>query len=436
MKDGKDTNLGSLEDMLGSIPHDKELSDQEFNFQALDTLFKTVEEVKEKKDDIQFSNMTLSQKDVRHVLNNFESHRIRLSDHIPRPIPIIKLGGKNIATVGDISTVTGQAKARKSYFLSAVLTAALNPNYYAGFLDVDLPPDRPKIIWIDTEQSKFWSQQILNRVKRSGVTEEEIDERIIYLNCRSLSTAQLKAITYVSLDSYAKESAFMILDGSRDLVSSVNNEDESTQLSRWLPEIAAHYNCNITNVLHQNPSGGSDSKMRGHLGTELMNKSEFVVQIVKHEKDKEVFIAKSMLSRDIGTDELCFTINDGLLEFTDAPVEAKNEKLRFMHDLPMSSLKNIIKSIFKMRSNYSKTNFVVALQAELMNTHGMSFGREKIDKEWLPFFENKGLVEVNPDENNSRAKLYTKAPFADTETIEESPNLIPLKDVEASDLPF
>jgi len=375
--------------------------------------------VKEKPKDVVFSNMTLSGEDVAVVRNNFNNYRILISDEIPNPTPIIKLGGRTIAHKADMSTMTGKAKSGKTYFLSAIITAALNPEYYEGHLEVNLPTERPKIIWIDTEQSDFWSQQILYRVKRSGVSPELIDDNIIYLNCRDLSVNQIKAVTYVAMDMYSSESAFLILDGSRDLVESINDDVEAKNLSRWLPEMAKKYDMNISTVLHQNPAGGEGSKLRGTLGTEFMNKSEFTVEIKVHEKDKDVYIASSMLSRDIGSDEHCFIIEDGILQFTDAPVaDSRTEKSQQMHQMDIDDLKLLTREVFKFKTAMSQANLRVKIQGYLLEKQNMNIGLQKIVAEWLPHLDNKGLIKIDEKNQNSngKAKYWVKSEFADTET--------------------
>lgn len=393
--------------------------------------------LKKKPEDTNFSNMSLANKDVEYVKKYFGAYRITLAKDIPQPVAVIKLGGRTIATVADMTTITGKAKARKSYFLSAVITAAMNPTYYNGTLEVNLPPGRNKIIWIDTEQSEYWSQQILHRVRRTGVEAKEIDNRIIYLNCRDLSIDQLKAMVYISLERHSTESAFCIIDGSRDLVSSVNNEDEATQLARWLPEMAKKYKINITSVLHQNPSGDKGSKLRGHLGTELMNKSEFVVVVEQHPKDKEVFIAGTMLSRDIGSEEVCFMIKDGLLEFVGEPVDNKSEKTKFMYDRSIDQLKKMTVKIYMTHGTYNQKNLAMAIQSHLIENHDNLIGIQKIISEWVPYLENKGLIAIDEDKasKNGQAKFYKKNEFADTETVEaevaEPPEI-----EDSDDLPF
>ena len=220
-----------LDDLLNSIP---DISDKTSEKSVSNLLKKEPESVK-------FSNMEINGEALEKVSSIFEASRIKVTDDIPRPVPIIKLGKATIASLSDVTTLTGKAKSRKSYFLSAVITAALNHEYYDGNLEVVLPKERDHIIWIDTEQSDFWSQQILKRVHWSGVPEELIDSKIYYYNCRSLSTLEVCAFLYKAIETHNINSSLCIVDGSRDLVDSINDEVEAKNLSRWLPEMAKKY---------------------------------------------------------------------------------------------------------------------------------------------------------------------------------------------------
>lgn len=68
----------------------------------------------------------------------------------------------------------------------------------------------------------------------------------------------------------------VIIDGIRDLVYDINSPVEATtvisKLMQWTDERQLH----LHTVLHQNKS---DDNARGHIGTELNNKAETVIQI-------------------------------------------------------------------------------------------------------------------------------------------------------------
>ena len=60
------------------------------------------------------------------------------------------------------------------------------------------------------------------------------------------------------------------------MITSINDEGESTTMSSSLLRWTEEYNIHIIVVLHENP--GSD-KARGHIGTELTNKAETVIAL-------------------------------------------------------------------------------------------------------------------------------------------------------------
>jgi hypothetical protein len=70
----------------------------------------------------------------------------------------------------------------------------------------------------------------------------------------------------------------VFIDGIRDLVTSINDEEQATiiasKLMQWTQELNIHISC----TLHMNKG---DNNARGHLGTELLNKSLVTIAVSK-----------------------------------------------------------------------------------------------------------------------------------------------------------
>jgi hypothetical protein len=64
-------------------------------------------------------------------------------------------------------------------------------------------------------------------------------------------------------------------------------------------------------VLHENPS---DGKLRGHIGTELMNKAETVLRVEKMENNLRISKLSCDMVRGLDFDPIYFTINDNIPE--------------------------------------------------------------------------------------------------------------------------
>ena len=75
---------------------------------------------------------------------------------------------------------------------------------------------------------------------------------------------------------------------------------------RW----SSGYNLHIHTVLHLNKG---DDNTRGHIGTELNNKAETVLQITKSQQDGNISEVKAMHIRDRDFDPFAFRINDNAL---------------------------------------------------------------------------------------------------------------------------
>ena len=70
----------------------------------------------------------------------------------------------------------------------------------------------------------------------------------------------------------------VVIDGIRDLMLDINNSTEATKLVGDLMQWTSEQNIHIQTVLHLNKG---DDNARGHIGTELNNKAETVLQITR-----------------------------------------------------------------------------------------------------------------------------------------------------------
>lgn len=96
------------------------------------------------------------------------------------------------------------------------------------------------------------------------------------------------------------------LDLAHDINSPGESTDLITKLMQWTDEEQVH----IHVVLHLNKG---DDNTRGHLGTELNNKAETILQITKDEFDKDVSAVSSMFIRDKDFEPFAFRINENSL---------------------------------------------------------------------------------------------------------------------------
>jgi hypothetical protein len=112
----------------------------------------------------------------------------------------------------------------------------------------------------------------------------------------------------------ALEPDIVFIDGLRDLLQSINDEETATSILDYLSSTAEERHMCIWNALHQNPkanSDGEDVKMRGWTGTELGNKVSDTLVSIKEKKAAGVtFTVKQVDARGKDLDDWKFEITD------------------------------------------------------------------------------------------------------------------------------
>lgn len=240
-----------------------------------------------------------------------EASRVTLAKELKPPPPVIQIDNLSthpvtICTEGNISVIKGRAKARKSFAIAMITASACSDTViYRKFISVP----KKLVIYFDTEQSSFYVQQAINRIFQ--ISNGNGFETRFYAFClRPFNPAErLELIEYV-FENF-KNLGFVVIDGIRDLIKDINSPEESTMISSKLLKWSERSGAHIMTVLHENPS---DGKLRGHIGTELMNKAETVIKIEKLESDKTVSKISCDIVRGLDFDPIYFTINDNLPE--------------------------------------------------------------------------------------------------------------------------
>ena len=185
------------------------------------------------------------------------------------------LGGVAIATSGNLTAITGQAKAGKSSLLAAMIAAAHNPT--GDTLGITSHNDRGgALIHFDTEQEPCDHFDLIEQAWRRAVRPSSLPWFRSYcltdLSPGELLTA-LKCAVVEAFDDCGSIHS-IIIDGIADLCADVNDPTETAALLLELRALSIKYSCPVVCVLHENPSKeGGQNKTRGHLGSHLERKA-------------------------------------------------------------------------------------------------------------------------------------------------------------------
>ena len=289
----------------------------------------------------------------------WQSIHLKVADVYAVPPEILRVNGSTIGTLGNFSASTGKAKSKKTFNVSAIVAAALSNSevlcYAASF-----PDDKRKVLYIDTEQSKYHCQKVMRRIlKLAGLPEQVENPNLLFVAMRELSPEKRRTVIDFML-SNIKGLGLVIIDGIRDLMYDINNPTESTEIINLLMRWSSSYNLHIHTVLHLNKG---DDNTRGHIGTELNNKAETVLQVTKSPTDANVSEVKAMHIRDKDFEPFAFRINEESLPelVVDYECQKKQERIA-LTDLPDEKHQEALNVTFGKGDIQGYNNLIDALK--------------------------------------------------------------------------
>lgn len=244
----------------------------------------------------------------------------------PEPYYMLEYNGVPFSTLGGIQAISGQKKNGKSFVLTQLMAACLGGNdlYLPGLRvperTIEYLGHQPKVLYIDTEMEKLNSAKVLRRVHWLCGWDMKIpNDRFNVLWLKTMPKdeklpAYKKRFELIKIGIEVLEPDIVFIDGLRDLMQSINDEESATTILDYLSSTAEERHMCIWNALHQNPkanSDGEDAKMRGWTGTELGNKvSDTLVSIKSKTASGVTFTVKQVDARGKDLDDWKFEITD------------------------------------------------------------------------------------------------------------------------------
>jgi len=255
-----------------------------------------------------------------------EKYRVNYGEVTQDETPAIEIissetgEGSILGTLGNISMIKGKAKSRKTFLVNLIISSVLSNrenNRIRGAEIVD-----KKMLYFDTEQGRGHVTKAQNSIIDGARTEGDIDS-LLTLSFRELTPYE--RIEYIDLVvKNSDDIGLIVIDGIKDLVTSINDEKESTTVTSKLLQWSTKYNCHIIVILHENPT---NDKSRGHIGTELTNKAETIIQVEVDSKNPEVSIVRPSSCRNIPFEEFAFSVDEDGIPFIVKDYVIKSKKV-------------------------------------------------------------------------------------------------------------
>ena len=103
--------------------------------------------------------------DEHRLSDILHASQIKATDIYETPPQIIWIDNSTIATLGNFSASTGKAKSKKTFNVSALVAASLAGKQVLNYR-AHLPEGKQRILYVDTEQSRFHCRSVLERILR------------------------------------------------------------------------------------------------------------------------------------------------------------------------------------------------------------------------------------------------------------------------------
>lgn len=248
----------------------------------------------------------------------------------PEPYHMLEYKGVPFSTIGGLGAISGQKKNGKTFVLAQLMAAILGngnertqqylPGLQVPERTIEYLGHEPKVLYIDTEMEKLNSAKVLRRVHWLCDWDMKMpNERFNVLWLKNMpkdsdTKPYRRRYQLIKMAIEVVHPDVVFIDGLRDLLASINDEEAGTQILDELASLAEERRMCIWCALHQNPSRKNDEddmKMRGWIGTELGNKvSDTLISIKSKTANGVTFTVKQQDARSKDLDDWKFEITD------------------------------------------------------------------------------------------------------------------------------
>jgi hypothetical protein len=309
---------------------------------------------------------------------------------------------KPIGTIDNFSLVIGKAKAKKSFFVGMAISTALSKDIFQGRFRSNLSLDKNDILYFDTEQSSYHVQMAINRIcKQLKINEPK---NLYTYGLRKLSPEERLEIIEFAIYNNPKV-GFVVIDGIKDLINSINDEKEATIMANKLLKWTEDNHIHIVTVLHQNKA---DNNARGHIGTELINKAETVVTVTVDSTENSKSVVEPKQCRNLPFDAFAFQINDsGIPELVDDFVKSSSKADNFdLLKVDIEDKINLLKKAFEDSESLQNSELLDNIKSAYKTLYKKNLGNNKI-KQFIPHCREIGLL----SQKKLRAPYFLSSSF-------------------------
>ncbi len=300
-----------------------------------------------------------------------------------------------IGTLGNFSASIGKAKSKKTFNVSAIVASALSGSSTVLHYRSMFPENKRKILYIDTEQGQHHCQQVLKRILRlAELPDDEKPDNLLMLSLRKFAP-KIRMLIVEETIGTIPNLGLVIVDGIRDFLYDINSSSESTDIiskfMQWTDDRQIH----IHTVLHQNKN---DEHARGHIGTELNNKAETIMQVEVDKEDKNISVVEAVHIRDREFEPFAFRINEEVLPEAVESYLPKEKKVGRPIKEPFDPYREISESVHRAALDAAFANGNIGSYDEYLERLKEGYGLQNVKLghnkavKVVTFLSNKRMV--------------------------------------------
>lgn len=204
--------------------------------------------------------------------NPLRKFQISPFDSYLEATPLLCVGGTKIISEGNISSIVGMPKSRKTSFAILLASAYIRGNIES----INRPSlNAEHLLWIDTEQSHSDCKRVYSIIaKGADIDPDAPIPNFTMLSLRDQPASERWDITTKAIESLKPKLIF--IDGIADFVNEQNDEPTAARLQDYLLQVTSQHSCHICAIIHANDG---ETKPRGHTGSNLVRKCETIIYI-------------------------------------------------------------------------------------------------------------------------------------------------------------
>jgi hypothetical protein len=306
--------------------------------------------------------------------------------------------------LGDFSLIIGKAKSRKSFFVSSLVASCLTEENILRNVTGGLPHGKKEIFYYDTEMAKYDVQKQAQRI----LSQSQNAKNLKVFHLRKLTPAERLDFIENHIEENSENLGLVVIDGIKDLITSINDEEQANLIASKLLKWTEVYNIHIIAVLHQN-KGKEDRNARGHLGTELTNKAQTILEVSKNESDDTISVVVPLLTRGLEPPTIAFEISEKGLPIVAENFELRTETKKNKFDvgnIAFNDRIDLLNYAYKKADNLSYKELQTQLKIGTKNIIGRALGDNQL-VELITLFKNGDFIA----QEKPKAPYYRKEHF-------------------------